>query len=390
MVFLALRNYIGLDHTKLGVGVAMQKRKIYRLSCLLVLLTVSSIGAFSQQAGTASTTGKLVEIKVPAPSLKGNLLGDPVEQTAAVYLPPSYDTSPAKRYPTLYLLHGFLSTNKAWINGGYQGMSLQSLMDEMIKRGITRELIVVAPNGWNTYKGAFYTNSAVNGNWEDYFYHDLVQTIDEQYRTIARPESRGIAGHSMGGYGAVSLAMKHPDVFSVVYALSPCCLGFEGDFASENPAWLSTLRLTKKEQLKDKPGSFEEFFQLAFVAVSAAFSPNPQRPPFFVDFPYSEHDGKLQRNEEVFALWRTKMPLYMVEDNKQNLMKLRGIFIDYGEKEEFSHIRITTQQFSKALSERNIPHVFEIYAGGDHGSMIRQRLETRLIQFFAEKLDFGR
>jgi len=367
----------------------MQKRKIYRLACLLVFLTVGSSSVFSQQAGTASTTGKLVEIKVPAPSLKGNLLGDPIEQSVAVYLPPSYDTSPAKRYPTLYLLHGFLSTNKAWINGGYQGMNLQSLMDEMIKRGVTRELIVVAPNGLNAYKGAFYTNSVVNGNWEDYFYHDLVQTIDKRYRTIARPESRGIAGHSMGGYGAVTLAMKHPDVFSVMYALSPCCLGLEGDFGSENPAWLSTLRLTKKEQLKEKPGSFEEFFQVAFVALSAAFSPNPQRSPFFVDFPYSEHDGKLQRNEEVFALWKKKMPLYMVEENKQNLMKLRGVFIDYGEKEEFSHIRITTQQFSKALSERNIPHVFEIYAGGDHGSMIRQRLETRLIQFFAEKLDFG-
>src|SRR6476659_4087235 len=227
----------------------MQIRGIYRVVCLLSVLSAASTAAFSQQPATAATTGKLVEIKVPAPSLKGNLLGDPTEQSVAVYLPPSYETSPAKRYPTLYLLHGFLSTNKAWTTNGYQGMSLQTLMDEMIKRGITRELIVVAPNGWNAYKGAFYTNSVVNGNWEDYFYHDLVQTIDERYRTIARPESRGIAGHSMGGYGAVSLAMKHPDVFSVVYALSPCCLGFEGDFASENPAWLSTLRLTKKEQL---------------------------------------------------------------------------------------------------------------------------------------------
>jgi S-formylglutathione hydrolase len=365
-------------------------RGIYRLLFLLAVLSAASIGTFSQQAATAPTTGKLVEIKVSAPALKGNLLGDPTEQSVAVYLPPSYDTSPAKRYPTLYLLHGFLSTNKAWTTNAYQGMNLQTLMDEMIKRGIIGELIVVAPNGWNAYKGAFYTNSVVNGNWEDYIYHDLVQTIDDRYRTIARPESRGIAGHSMGGYGAVALAMKHPDVFSVVYALSPCCLGIEGDFASENPAWLSTVRLTSREQLKDKPASFEEFFQLAFVAVSAAFSPNPKHPPFFVDFPFRERDGKLERNEDVFALWRTKMPLYMVEENKQNLMKLRGIFIDYGEKEEFSHIRITSQQFSKALAERNIPHVFEMYAGGDHGSMIRKRIETRLIQFFAEKLDFGR
>src|SRR6476659_8563703 len=178
----------------------MQIRGIYRVVCLLSVLSAASTAAFSQQPATAATTGKLVEIKVPAPSLKGNLLGDPTEQSVAVYLPPSYDTSPQKRYPTLYLLHGFLSTNKAWINGGYQGMNLQSLMDEMSRRGTIREMIVVAPSGWNAYRGAFYTNSVVNGNWEDYIYHDLVQTIDGQYRTLAYPQSRGIAGHSMGGY----------------------------------------------------------------------------------------------------------------------------------------------------------------------------------------------
>jgi len=364
-------------------------RRIFHLFLVLAVIGAARSFAFSQQTTTALKTGKIIEIKVPGPALKGNLLGDPAEQAATVYLPPSYDTSPPRRYPTIYLLHGFTGNNHAWTSGGYQGMRLQPLMDEMIQRGIIRDVIVVAPNGSNAYQGAFYTNSAVNGNWEDYIYRDLVQNIDATYRTIARPESRGIAGHSMGGFGAISLAMKHPDVFSVVYALSPCCLGLEGDFGSENPAWLSTVRLTSKQQLKEKPASFEEFFQLAFVAVSAAFSPNPTHPPFFVDFLYRDRDGKLERNENVFALWRTKMPLYMVEDNKQNLLKLRGIFIDYGENEEFSHIRITAQQFSKALSERNIPHVFEIYEKGNHSSKIRQRVETRLLQFFAEKLDLG-
>jgi S-formylglutathione hydrolase len=367
----------------------VQLPRIYRIFVLLAVIGAMTPSAFAQQAATAPKTGKVIEIKVPAPALKGNLLGDPAEQDATVYLPPSYETSPTRRYASVYLLHGFTGNNHAWTSGGYQGMSLQPLMDQMIQKGVIPEVIVVAPNGSNAYKGAFYTNSVVNGNWEDYIYRDLVQNIDSKYRTIARPESRGIAGHSMGGYGAISLAMKHPEVFSVVYALSPCCLGLEGDFGSENPAWLSTLRLTSKEQLKDKPGSFEEFFQIAFVAVSAAFSPNPQRAPFFVDFPYQERDGKVEKNENVFALWRAKMPLYMVEDNKQNLLKLRGIFIDYGENEEFSHIRTTTQQFSKALSERNIPHVFEIYEKGNHGNQIRQRIETRLLQFFAEKLDFG-
>jgi len=83
------------------------------------------------------------------------------------------------------------------------------------------------------------------------------------------------------------------------------------------------------------------------------------------------------------------MPMYMVEDNKSNLLKLRGIFFDYGQNEEFSHIKIATQQFSRELSNRSIPHVFEIYESGTHNSKIRQRLETRLLPFFAEKLDFG-
>jgi pimeloyl-ACP methyl ester carboxylesterase len=283
------------------------------------------------------------------------------------------------------MLHGFTGTNKIWT----ERMKFQSLMDEMIQSGKIGEMIVVMPNGWNAYKGAFYTNSTVTGNWEDYIFRDLVQNIDANYRTMARKESRGIAGHSMGGYGAITLAMKHPDVFSVVYALSPCCLGMEGDFSSENPAWLKTVRLKSRDDLSPSPRSFDEFFQVAFIAVSAAFSPNPARGPFFVDFPYQERDGRLEINESIFAKWRAKMPVYMVDEQKANLLALRGIFIDYGEKEEFSHIRITAQQFSKALAEHDIPHVFEVYKDGTHNSKIPQRLETRLFQFFSEKLDFS-
>ncbi len=367
----------------------MRSRGLAGFICALVCAISFAATGFAQEATSRAAAGKLVELKVSAPALKGNLLGDPAEQTVAVYLPPSYDTSPAKRFPTLYLLHGFTANNKAWTGGGYQGMNLQSSMDEMIRSGKVREMIVVMPNGWNVYRGAFYTNSKVTGNWEDYIYHDLVQHIDANYRTIARPESRGIAGHSMGGYGAMTLAMKHPDVFSAVYALSPCCLGMEADMTSENPAWLKTIRLTSKEQLKAKPESLDEFFEIAFVALSAAFSPNPERPPFLVDFPYHEREGRLEQNENIVAKWRSKMPLYMVDENKENLFKLRGIFIDYGQKEEFSHIRISSQLFSKALAERNVPHMFEVYEGGNHGNKIRERMETRVLQFFSDRLVFS-
>ena len=366
---------------------------LFRKETSVVLVVLCSlalaVAGVAQQGTQPARSGRIVELKIPAPSLKGNLLGDPTEQSVAIYLPPGYDASPTKRYPTLYLLHGFIGTNQGWITDGNQGMNLRPVVDEMIRRGKTRELIVVMPNGWNAYKGAFYSNSSVNGNWEDYIYRDVVQYVDTNYRTINKVESRGIAGHSMGGYGAMTLAMRHPDVFSVVYSLSPCCFGIEGDLTSENPAWLQTIRLKSKDQLKGSPSSFDEFFELAFVASAAAFSPNPNRPPFLVEFPFMESNGRLEPNEAVLAKWKAKMPLYMVDEYKENLLKLKGIFVDYGEKEEFSHIRIATSKFSRALAERNIPHVFEVYPDGTHGSLIRQRLQTRLFQFFNEKLDFG-
>ena len=368
------------------------------LSFLFLVVFTSS--AFSQQAVPAATTSKLLELSIPAPSLKGNLLGDPTEQPIYVYLPPSYGSS-TKRYPTLYLLHGFLSRSDIWVKGAYQGFNLQSSMDELIKAGKVREMIVVAASGNNAYGGSFYTNSPVTGNWDDFITRDLVGNIDANYRTIAKAESRGIAGHSMGGYGAVMLGMKHPDVFNALYALSPCCLVMENDMSEANLAWPKVLGLASKDQLKFPPQNVADFFNDAFVALSAALSPNPARAPFFVDWPYESKQGPcspgsngtatapcVQKVDAIYSKWRSRMPAYIAEANKENLMKLHGIFVDYGAKEQFTHIRSGVQAFSKVLSELNVPHQFEVYADGDHGSLIRMRMETRVLEFFSQKLVF--
>lgn len=380
----------------------MRLNRVVTALLAILLFTLLSSVTLSQQSTAPATTSKLLQLKIPAPSLKGNLLGDPTEQPAYVYLPPGYEGS-AKRYPTLYLLHGFTSNSSVWINGQYQGMKLQTLMDDSIKNGKVREMIVVAANGSNAYRGSFYTNSVVTGNWEDFIVRDLVNYVDTNYRTLQRAESRGIAGHSMGGYGSVVLGMKHPEIFSAVYALSPCCLAMEADMGEANSAWPGVLQLTSRDQLNAPPRSFAQFYHAAMIALSAAFSPNPNRAPFFVDFPFETKpgvctppaEGKLltdtpcvQRNEPAYAKWRANFPVYTAKANTENLKKLRGIFIDYGEKEEFEHIRMGVKLLSNTFSELNIPHQFEVYANGDHGSLIRQRMETRLLPFFNEKLVF--
>jgi S-formylglutathione hydrolase len=353
----------------------------------MVLIALLWVAALSPRAQTPA--GSLEDLHIDIPSLKGNLLGDPSIQHVAVYLPPSYSTAKGKRYPVLYLLHGYFSHVETWTKGGYQGMNLDSTMDDLIRANVTPEMIVVVPNGNNLNFGSFYTNSALNGNWEDYIYHDLVGYIDSHYRTIAKAASRGIAGHSMGGYGAIMLAMKHPDVFGTVYGLSPCCMGFVGEMSEDSPGWGMLSKIPNRDVFKTKPKDPSDELGLASaIALLSAFSPDANQPPLMVNFPFKVVDGKTLPNEPGYSQFRSKMPLYLVDQYKDNLMKLRGIAIHVGEMDEFPHIRIGTRKFSDALSSRGIPHSYEIYKGANHDNKIRERFEKFVIPFMARNLEY--
>ena len=354
---------------------------------LVFLVLISTVSSSPQAAGPARTSGSVEDVTVPAPSLKGNLLGDPTTQPISVYLPPSYRAESERRYPVVYLLHGYTGNNGSWFETGSDGFNLKPILDDLMSSRSIGEMIVVAPNGNNALMGSFYVNSPVTGRWADHIESDVVGYVDKNYRTMARPASRGIAGHSMGGFGALSLSMRGP-TFSAVYALSPCCLGMEGEFLESMPAWSRLGTLTSRKQLPKPISSFDDFFAHAFAAIGAAFSPNTTRPPFFSDTLYTSSGGKLHRNEAVDKRWRELMPVYHVEEKKARLNELRGIYLDFGEKEEFSHIRLATSRLSQELAARAIPHTFVIYPDGDHGSKIRERLQTTVFYFFSEKLDF--
>ncbi|MEO8450171.1 MAG: alpha/beta fold hydrolase [Gemmatimonadota bacterium] len=347
-----------------------------KLGTILVLLAAGSAGAVYAQATAApAASGRLIDRTLSVPALRGNRLGDPSDQPVSIYLPPSYDRRPARRYPTLYLLHGFGGRPEEWTNG-YQGLNLQRTMDSLTNLGLIHEMIVVVPNGKNAYLGSFYTNSTVAGNWEDYLVRDLVGFMDSRYRTLRQAESRGIAGHSMGGYGAIMLGMKHPDVFGALYALSPCCVDLVGDLASTNPAWPKALAVRSRDGLPKDPETFDQFYTNVFVALGAAFSPDPAHGPMFVSFPYRMEGGKLVPNAAAMSAWRAKLPLPLSAASTENLCRLRGIALDFGEKEEFTHIRIATTELSQALAAKGIPHSFEVHPNGTHGSHIRERASS--------------
>lgn len=185
------------------------------IACLLAVV----IQARTQKSA-AEAKGTVEKIKVHGKSLEGNLEGDSPDRDVFVYLPPSYAKQTGRRYAVVYFLHGYSVNAEAH----WKMMSVPDAAHQAMTAGGLNEMIVVHPDSFTVYDGSMYSNSLTTGDWEGYISQDLVSYIDGHYRTIATREARGLAGHSMGGYGTVRIGMKHPEVFSAFYAMSSCCL----------------------------------------------------------------------------------------------------------------------------------------------------------------------
>lgn len=316
---------------------------------------------------------------VAAPSLRNNLLGDPDWREVTVYLPPSYSKRPSKRYPVVYLLHGFAADHRAFMKGAYQNLNIRITMDSLIKAGATREMIVVTPNARSWFDGSFYANSVVTGNWEDFIVRDLVGYMDRRYRTVRRRTGRGITGHSMGGFGALRVGMRHPEVFSAVYALSPCCLATaEFNDAGTQRAWRIAAGLTERSQYAKAGFGVNRFF-----AEAAVYAPDSANPPFFVRLPYRLAQDSLVLDTAVARKWRAT-PLHMAPSYVRNLKRL-AIAFDAGANDGLRDIPPNVQRLDSVLTALGVPHTTEVY-DGDHGSRIRARLETKVFPFFSRNL----
>jgi S-formylglutathione hydrolase FrmB len=264
-------------------------------------------------------------------------------------------------------------------------MDISLVMDSLVRRGAAREMIIVMPNGKNRYLGAFYLNSATNGRWEDYITRDLIGHVDTTYRTMRTAASRGIAGHSMGGFGAIMLATRHPDLFGAAYALSPCCLGMVADLSASDSAWYRLAEYKNWEDLVERAGEKKDFMPIGFVALAAAISPNPRAAPWKADLPVVVRGGRLQPVPSALDKWRAMLPLSNVKASRAALLRLKGLALDVGVRDEFSHITRGTVLFSDSLAFYKVPHTLEVYEG-DHRDRIRERVTTRVLPFFSREL----
>ncbi|MBV8675346.1 MAG: alpha/beta fold hydrolase, partial [Acidobacteriaceae bacterium] len=217
-------------------------------------------------------------IKVHGAALEGNLEGDAVDRDVFVFLPPSYAKDKHRHYPVVYALHGYSIGAEQWTHE----IHVPQTIEGAFARG-AKEMIVVLPDSKTLHNGSMYSSSVTTGDFERFISHDIVVYIDAHYRTIPDRTSRGLVGHSMGGYGATRIGMKHSDVFGALYIMSPCCLS-PRPATPTNPESQKALDSVKVPEDSAKL----PFFARAQLASAAAWSPDPENPPLYLDLPMKD------------------------------------------------------------------------------------------------------
>ena len=237
-----------------------------------------------------------------------------------VLLPPSYDTEKTRRYPILYLLHGLGDNDQFLIHSG--GMNL---IEDLWERKQLGEFLIVTPAAGMS----FYINSQDGKRrYEDFFLQEFMPGVEKRYRVQAGRSSRGIAGISMGGYGALHIAFRHPQLFAAVGAHSAALIEKLPNISGQNSRQMSQLRV-----LGDAFGS-----------------------PFDATF------------------WNQNDPLTIART--ANLAGLK-IYFDCGSEDDYG-FDSGAVALDKLLTSRRIPHEFHLYPGGHDWTYFAEHLPVLL------------
>ena len=319
-------------------------------------------------------------IKIHGTALEGNLEGDAVDRDAIVFLPPSYEKDKKRRYPVVYALHGYSIGAEQWTKEIHVPQTIEGAFSQGAK-----EMIVVLPDSKTIYNGSMYSSSVTTGDFENYVARDVVAYMDAHYRTIPNRTSRGLVGHSMGGYGASRIGMKHPDVFGALYIMSPCCMS---PMAGGGPGPADQMKERaiageKKVAAAKSPADLaaqSPGFASAQYATAAAWAPDPKNPPLYFDLPTK--DGVPV--PEIQAKYAANSPLAFVDQYVGNLKQYRAIAMDVGDQDG---LRFDTIKLHDILDNYGIANSFEVYSG-THTSAVADRFQNHVMPFFSKNLCF--
>jgi pimeloyl-ACP methyl ester carboxylesterase len=306
--------------------------------------------------------------EITSDALSGNLIGDPATRSYWVYLPPDYDTE-TRRYPVVYVLHWYKGDKTALIT------DVRPVLERLHSAGGAQDMILVFPDAGNTFGGSWCMSSPTIGDYETYITSELVEQIDASFRTIPQRDSRGVTGCSMGGDGAMHLALQHPDVFGAV-------VGVSGTYDYENdPLWEKA-----RELFKEAPGDLTDFRALPwqvqwYIAGAAATASNPDKPPFYLDMPFEVVDGETQIVQEVWEKIKASDTVHDVQRYLEQPTRLNAVMIYHGDRDNIASVD-NVRAFGATLSDLGVEHEYIEVEGGGHCDLDWEPV----IQFMSDNL----
>jgi S-formylglutathione hydrolase FrmB len=276
---------------------------------------------------------------VESAALAGNPLGDAATRPVAVYLPPGYDAEGSRRYPALYVLHGYTGDVAALISTRPWETNVLQWADLLIGRQRLPPVLVVLVDGFTRLGGSQYLDSIHNGRYATYVVADVIGHVDRTYRTIPSEAGRAVLGKSSGGFGAMHLVLEHPGTFAAFASHS-------GDayFRYAHPPAFATVQRTLEaydfnlqayvEAFERKPKRpMTEYTTMEMLAYAAAYSPRSAT-PFDLDLPFDRATGALR--DEVFERWLAFDPAERVASHRAELARLRLRYLDCGRRDEYN------------------------------------------------------
>jgi enterochelin esterase-like enzyme len=325
----------------------------------------AALAAVGAVPAAAQEQARINWVEVNSPAIAGNLEGNTAERKVLVVTPPGYDENPGKRYPVVYYLHGYWAP----VEAQQSGFRLHEAVQAAAEAG--NDLIMVMPDGFSKLRGGFYSSSPTVGDYESFVADDLVKWVDANYRTIPARASRGLAGHSMGGYGTARIAMKRPEVFSSIYMMSACCL----DAMQMTPEQARAVEAMTPEQVAEA-----QFGQLAAVSTLATWSPDPTDDGFLKVYTGLREDGTIDPlvNQRLAA----NSPVVLIPQYLPALNALEAFAMDIGDKD---FLLEGNRKFREELDRFGVEYEFELY-DGDHGNRIAERIRTEVLPFFGRHL----
>lgn len=327
---------------------------------------------------------------VSSSALAVNMVGQSGKKNITVIVPPSYSIS-QRKYPVIYALAGFGESSSEYM-GEFGATSLWNMM----KTQQIKESIMVVIDGWSGVSSSFYANSKVLGNWEEFIAKDVVEFVDANYRTIPDSNSRGIMGYATGGTGAFNISVKYPKIFSVVYCFNPgiadsngvkeYIIGSDSEIRATITLLNSYKNITTREIITNmnKLGTYSAMnIRLCYGLSFAAMEEKP-----LTQFPYTLENDKIVVNEEIYKRWQNGFG--GIEDKianyKDNMLKLKGLAIEYGIGEENKFIVNGCEYYYKKLTENGIPCILNKNSGGHYNYSLMAKRHAEVVMPYFDKI----